>query len=134
MRTHDKRHWSFPRLAVPLLAGVLTQTPGCDEQTCTADDRPSVSVRVLDEAGDPVVLEPGSVTYAIDGGETRTVAAEFSTLDNPVAIWGSEGEYVVTVSPAGYEPGVVSANVGLTENGCHPVLEEREIVLVALED
>ena len=129
-----KLRGSSSLLIAPLLAAVLTQATGCDEQTCTADGQASMAVRVLDEAGEPVVLEPGSVTYTIDGGETRTVAAEFSTLDNPVLIWGWEGEHVVTVSPAGYEPGVATADVGLSKDGCHPVFEERELVLVALDD
>lgn len=118
-----------------LAASVLT---GCDDatdpQSCTLEDYPSVSIDVRDAAGDRVLLPPGSVTYTVDDGNPQTLDAEFDTLDNPVMIYGSSGEFEVTVAPAGYEPGVVTAQVEPTDDGCHVVTQERELVLEDLGD
>lgn len=118
--------------ALTLSTGLATS---CDSETdeeepfCDLMGHASVRIEVVDTAGDPVLLEPGSAAYAVDGGETRTVPDEFGVVENPVNIFGSEGEYVVTVAPEGYEPGVVTAEVELTSDGCHVVTEERELVL-----
>ena len=55
--------------------------------------------------------------------------AEFETIDNPITIYSGSGLHAVTVAPSGYEPGEVEAEVEPTEDGCHVVTQELELVL-----
>ncbi len=107
---------------------------GCDPsdgsaQDCSAEAIASLVVRVVDEKDQPVSLPPGTVTFTVDGGETRTVEAEFETIDNPVVVYSGAGLHAVTVAPSGYEPGEVEVEVEPTEDGCHVVTQELELVL-----
>ncbi len=122
-----------------LSAGLALATagvPACDADEgqgndCSLESFPSVSLRVVDEDGERVVLPIGSVTYTVNGGEVQTLEAEFDTLENPVHIYSWSGTFEITVTPEGYDAGVFTTDVGETEDGCHVVTEEGELVLTS---
>jgi hypothetical protein len=116
-----------------------TVATGCDDADdehpgCSLEAVASVVLDVVDAKGETVRLEPGSVTFTVDGGEPRTLEAEFETIEHPVTIFASYGEVAVTVAAEGYEPATITAVVAATDDGCHAVTEFRELVLTASGD
>lgn len=100
---------------------------------CTTEARSSVSITLLDEAGQNHVEATGgagiSATYTVDGGESQTCEAVFDAV---VCGWEQAGDFVIVVDAEGYVP--EQREVTVEEDECHVISEVLQIQLVPLED
>ena len=111
---------------IPLLALAIPLT-ACEEveQACTDDARVSVTVEVVDEAGETV--PDAAVRYDAGDGEVDCVVWE-DTYSCGTEI---DGELDILVSAAGYEDQVIPLTIESDE--CHVIGQELLVELVEVE-
>lgn len=94
-------------------------------EDCTLEARSSVSITVVDEAGE--IIDDATVTFAVDQ-EERGACERIG--DTWACGWEEEGYFLIEATAPGYGTTVTVVEVGGDE--CHVATEEIELVLSPL--